>query len=381
VIDLLTDGRDLISSGVDVIVEALGGVEPARTLVAHALALGIPVVTANKSLVAAHGPELRALAAHNRVPFLCDAAALAGVPCLGALASRPLASSVRTIAGVLNGTTHYIVNAIASGATFERALADAQSRGYAEPDSHADISGRDAAEKLTLLLQLAGCANVRTNEVTTRGIDGISASDIACARQLGGTIKPVALASIGRGNDNESGAWVGPALVDEGHLFARLDGVTNAIALTGDHGRASCFIGPGAGPEVTAATIIDDVVEAARSIADTMEPRDRMEPRAFRPGVAAGSKDPALHCDRFTSPSPSGWFVRLGNGGAFAARDVAEFLAAYHVPALQVTLVDGVVAARTVPSSWVTVQAVVDALNACGADACAWPVLDAGSRA
>jgi hypothetical protein len=276
---------------------------------------------------------------------------------------------------VLNGTTHYILNGIANGASFERALADAQARGYAEPDSHADISGRDAAEKLTLLLQLAGCANVRTSELTTRGIDGISASDVACARQLGGTIKPVALASIGRDAGDESGAWVGPAFVDDSHLFARLDGVTNAIALTGDYGRASCFIGPGAGPEVTAATIIDDVVEAANAFTDTMEGR------VFRPGRNPGSKDPGLHsAESFTSPSPSSWFIRLGNGRAFAARDVAEFLATYHVPALQVTSCDGLVAARTVPSSWATAQGVVDALNACGADACALPVVAAEPR-
>jgi homoserine dehydrogenase len=398
--DLTTDAGAVLSSRVDVIVEAMGGVEPARTLVSQALTLGIPVVTANKSLVAAHGPELRALAARHDVPFLFEAAALSGVPCLGALARRPLAASVRTIAAVLNGTTHFILNAVAGGATFRDALAEAQARGYAEPDSTADISGRDAAEKLTILLHLAGCAHARTNALTTRGIDAIGAADFRSAAALGGTIKPVALATIGACDHDESGAWVGPGFVPSSHLFARLDGVTNAIALRGDDGRASCFLGPGAGPAVTAATIIDDVVEAATSksvsqnwyvartecwSASDSPAEPRSAPRTIRNSATrskrAGSWKVSHDEQSFASPARSAWFIRLTNSDAFSVRDVAEFLAAHHVPALQIVAEGGAIAARTVDASWATIREAAEALDACGAGTLVLPVLGAEAQA
>lgn len=256
------DGARILNSGIDVLVEALGGTEPARTLVAAALDRGIPVVTANKSLIAAHGPELRARAQLSGAPLLYEAAVVAGVPFVGALSNRPGLRSLTKITGILNGTSHAITSAIECGVSFDDALADAQARGYAEPDSSADISGRDAAEKLAILLQLCGAPNTTAADITCVGIDTLRPEDFAAARAQGGVIKPIATASLG------PGGWVGrvgPVVIPRSHLFAGLSGVTNALELHPTIGAPITFVGPGAGPEITAQTILDDVIQAAQA--------------------------------------------------------------------------------------------------------------------
>jgi homoserine dehydrogenase len=253
------DGSRVLNGRLDVVVEALGGVEPARTLVAAALGRRIPVVMANKTLMAAHGPELRARARLAGVPLLYDAAVVAGVPFVGALASRPGLRSLTGITGILNGTTHAIVCALERGVAFEDAMADAKSRGYAEPDSSADISGRDAAEKLAILLQLCGAPDTTAADIECTGIDTLRAEDFAAARAEGGVIKPIAAATFG------PGGWtgrVGPAVIPQSHLFAGLSGVTNALELHPAVGAPITFVGPGAGPAITAQTILDDVIQA-----------------------------------------------------------------------------------------------------------------------
>lgn len=260
-LSLERDGSRVLNSGADVIVEALGGLEPARTLVAAALERGIPVVTANKSLIAAHGSELRARAALAGVPLLYEAAVVAGVPFVGALSNRPGLRSITRITGILNGTSHAIVTALERGVSFADALADAQTRGYAEPDSTADISGRDAAEKLAILLQLCGAPNTTAADISCVGIDTLRPADFAAARAQGGVIKPIATASLG------PNGWVGkvaPAVIPASHLFAGLSGVTNALELHPAIGAPITFVGPGAGPEITAQTILDDVIQAVQ---------------------------------------------------------------------------------------------------------------------
>ncbi len=157
---MITDASAFPFSGCDVVVEVLGGLEPARTLVTRALEAGVPVVTANKSLVAARGLELQAVAEAHGTSLYFEAAVLAGVPCVNTLARRPLASGAGTFAWIVNGTSHFVLSAMARGRSFDDALVEAVERGYAEPASTADISGRDAAEKLTILLQLAGHLDV-----------------------------------------------------------------------------------------------------------------------------------------------------------------------------------------------------------------------------
>lgn len=360
VVSLRTDRDHLIDRDIDVVVEALGGVEPARSLVASALAAGIPVVSANKTLVAAHGRELRALAAAHATSFLCDAAVLAGVPFLGSLERRPLVSAARRIEAILNGTSHFVVSAIAGGATFAAALDEAQRRGYAEPDSAADVSGRDAAEKLTILLHLAGHDGVAVEDLTRLGIDVLEPADLAAARRVGGTIKPVALASL---EPDARGAWVGPAFVDESHPFARLDGVTNALRLTTATG-CCAFSGPGAGPAITAATIVDDLVELLNA-----------GPRRTRTPVAPGT---APESAALATPASSRWFVRVSEGSGLDAADVAEYLAARRVPAVRIDDQSGRVVCLTSPAAWTTIEDVLAAVRGCGAQAIALPVVEGG---
>lgn len=359
-VTLRTDHDHLIDRDIDVVVEALGGVEPARSLVASALAAGIPVVSANKTLVAAHGRELRKIAADHATTFLCDAAVLAGVPFLGSLERRPLVSAARRIEAILNGTSHFVVSAIAGGATFDVALEEAQARGYAEPDSAADVSGRDAAEKLTILLQLAGRESVAVEHLTRLGIDVLEPEDFAAARWLGGTIKPVALASL---EPDACGAWVGPAFVDETHPFARLHGVTNALRLTTATGCCT-FSGPGAGPAVTAATIVDDLVELLNA-----------GPRPARVRTPAGAaSDPAA----LAQPATSRWFIRVSESSGLEAADVAEYLAARRAPAVRLDEQHGRIVCLTSPAAWPTIADVLAAVRGCGAPAIALPVVEGG---
>ncbi|MFI5177939.1 MAG: homoserine dehydrogenase [Vicinamibacterales bacterium] len=361
VIPLVTHDQSLFGDDLDVVVEALGGVEPARTLVTRALRAGLPVVSANKSLVAAHGPELRALAARYATTFACDGAVLAGVPFLGSLARRPLVAAARRIEGILNGTSHVIVTALAQGASFVDALADALEHGYAEPDSAADVSGRDAAEKLTVLLHLAGCEDVRVDDLPVLGLEMLETGDLAAATRLGGAIKPIVLASL---DPDAAGAWVGPAFVAEEHPFARLTGVTNALRLFTAAGTCT-FSGPGAGPDVTAHTIVDDVVEAV-----TGGP-------AWPVGDARARVDVTREALR--QPPPASWFLRIASGSDIDRADVAELLASHRVPALRIDGHSGHVTALTAPASWPEAREVVEILRASCARVLTVPALAGGA--
>ena len=254
----ITHAGDVFAGSPDVIVELLGGLEPARALVLEALQRRVPVVTANTSLLAAHGPELRAAATVTATPLLYEAAVIAGVPFLGTFARRPYAARISSILGIANGTTNYVLTrAAADKVDIAVALADAQRRGLAEPDPTNDVEGVDAAEKLVVLLQHFANADVRFADVERRGICAVTAADIEHAAALDGTVKPVVAADWSDGIT----AFVGPAFVPAGHLLSSVDDAENALVLGGPNGRI-VFRGPGAGPDVTAATVLDDVVEA-----------------------------------------------------------------------------------------------------------------------
>jgi homoserine dehydrogenase len=353
----LTDAHDGILDDVDVVVEAIGGVEPARTLIAAAIERGVAVVTANKSLVAAHGAALRALAERHGTPFAFEAAVVAGVPFVGALARRPLFANARRLEGILNGTSHFILTEMARGTTFGGALETAAARGCAEPDATADIDGRDAAEKLTILLQLCGWSSATTAGVARCGIDAIDAVDLSGAAAVGGTIKPIAVADLDGGD--AGGAWAGPALVENDHDFARLDGVGNALAITGAGGDRVTFSGPGAGPAVTAATLIDDVVEATSG-------RGPVPPTQSRRRECAT----ALH------PPSRGWFLRLNLDAAFVRRG----LSTRGIDARQIRAVGGRTYVRTGRTSWTDVAAALAAFGRAEVPALALPVITASSE-
>jgi homoserine dehydrogenase len=352
---LTTDPQDWRQYECDVVVEVLGGIEPARTLVAGALSAGIPVVTANKSLVAAHGVELQALAARHGTTLYFEASVLAGVPCVNTLARRPLASGGGAWAGIVNGTSHFILSEMARGRSFEDALVEAVAHGYAEPSSDADISGRDAAEKLTILLHLAGHTDVVVADLPRRGIGDLESWHLAIAQRLGGVIKPVALADTGAA----AGAWVGPAFVPHAHPFAHVRGVTNILSV-GRGSSAVLFSGPGAGPAITAATVIDDVVEAAS---------------ASGPRALTATEIAAPIASQLRTPQSGPWFVAL-DGVTSTAGEVAEFLAANHLPAVSVVNEGSRFGLVTAPASHAVLLHAIDAIEATGANAEWWPVLE-----
>ncbi len=298
----------------DVIVEALGGVEPAWRHVTRALERGTPVVTANKSLVAARGEELQGIAARYGTSLRFEACALAGVPFIGALERRPLVASLTRLSAILNGTSNFILSAMARDhLPFGEALGRAQSLGLAEPDPSNDVQGVDAAEKLALLAACFGARGVEPGAIETTGIGALAPSDLAQAAAFGGAIKPVAYASFG---DAFVDAFVGPAFVSDRHPLAAVSGRLNAIAIDGRFVDGLFFSGPGAGPDVTAATLLDDVVEAV----------------LWREAAANGTpwRGPR---ERATCRAPiTPWFVRFEfPSGAPNESALSELLAAHRV--------------------------------------------------
>jgi homoserine dehydrogenase len=304
-------GDSLFDPAPDVIVEALGGLEPARTLVLKAIERRIPVVTANKSLLAVHGDELFDAAAATGTPLRYEAAVLAGVPFLGTFARRPMAASISSLCGVVNGTTNFILTEMAAGRSYSEALADAQCSGFAEPDPSNDVLGIDAAQKLAVLLRHFAQRSVRPEAIEATGIDGLWARDLHHATAFGGAIKPVVAAAW---DGVEVTAFAGPAFVPSSHALARIDGVQNAILLRGALGGDLLFAGPGAGPLATAATILDDVVEAIEDAETLTLDRRISDVRVARPEAPV-----------------TGWFIRLTGAALAAGPDISGLLSVHGV--------------------------------------------------
>jgi homoserine dehydrogenase len=283
----------------DVVIEALDAADPARTLVARLLSRGTAVVTANKALVAEHGAELQAIAAARGSSFRFEATALSAVPFLGTLADRPFVSSVDRVLAIVNGTSNYLLTSLAEpNATFADALARAQALGLAEPDPSRDLDGLDSSDKLLLLASLFGWGRLSREGLEVRGIRDLAADDLAAARSAGGAIKAVVSAER-----DPSGvrAFVGPAFVAATEPLASLAGALNGIRLDGRHVSNLFFSGPGAGPAVTAATLLDDAVQAA-----SVERRIHHRP--------APSTRPVVPSSPVTS-----WFVRVTFPGVLPA--------------------------------------------------------------
>lgn len=354
---LYASPEELFARPFELLIDVMGGEHPAFELVRRALQSGIHVVTANKTLVATHGLELEAVARRFGVAFAYDAAVLAGVPFLGALARRPIIASPQRVTGIVNGTSHFIAGELAAGGSFAAALAEAVARGYAEPDSSADISGRDAAEKLTILLHLLGCRRVTVGDLTTRGIDTITPADILGARALGGVIKPVAVASL---DPDKPGAWVGPAFVDRAHDFSALSGVQNAIEFAGSIGDPVTFAGPGAGPRITAATILDDVVEAVTGVGQSLASTRRQSP---------------VGATALRQPAAGRWFLRAA-GERVTTAHVADALGSGGVAYPHVLECARGIVARTAQVSWPAIDQVVTRLRGAGHEAIAFPIVE-----
>ena len=275
----------------DVVIEALDTIEPARTLVARLLGRGTSVVTANKALVAEHHGQLESIAAARGAAFRYEATALAAVPFLGTLAARPLVASVDRLLAIVNGTSNYLLTSLAEpGVSFEHALSRAQALGYAEPDASRDLDGLDAADKLVLLTSLFGWGRLSRAALDVDGIRRVTGEDLAAARSAGGTIK--ALVSAYR-DDTGVRAFVGPAFLPIAEPLASLGGALNGIRLDGRHVSNLFFSGPGAGPDVTAATLLDDAIQAASF-------ERQIQDRPHR------STQPV-----FPSPPATSWFLRV----------------------------------------------------------------------
>ena len=252
---------------VDVVVEMLGGLEPARRLILRAIGMGKPVVTANKAVIAHHGVEINAAAAQAGVYVLMEAAVGGGIPIIEPLKQSLGANRIQRITGIINGTTNYILTRMTSeGATFSHVLMDAQALGYAEADPTADVEGHDAADKITIMAGLAYGGLVQRQHVSTEGISQLQATDLAYADQLGYTLKLLATAArLGQDSDGTQmlDVHVHPTLVPKDHPMAGVKGVNNAVLVEGEPVGQVMFYGPGAGSGPTASAVVADMLNIA----------------------------------------------------------------------------------------------------------------------
>ena len=267
--NLLTDApAHLVSGGPDVLVELMGGEEPARTLIVAALGAGIPVVTANKYVVARHGAELEAIARKTKTPFRFEAAVMGGTPILRILSEDLAATRIRHLRGIVNGTTNHILTEMATrGLPYDAALAGAQAAGYAEADPTGDVEGGDAADKLVILARLAyGVWLDRGSVVTARrgekpGITGVTSGDLEVATKRRQAIRLLAAAS--RSADGAIEASVLPIEVPLDSPLGQTNGVRNRIEIESDRLGWIGIEGPGAGGAATAAAVLADLAAIA----------------------------------------------------------------------------------------------------------------------
>jgi homoserine dehydrogenase len=249
---------------ISIVIELIGGYEPAKSFVLKAISAGKHVVTANKALLALHGDEIYALAAEKGVEVLYEAAVGGGIPVLSAIKGNMAANRFSTILGILNGTCNYILTKMTKeGSDFADVLKSAQELGYAEADPTFDIEGVDTAHKLALLISLCFGTKVRFDRIYTEGITSISAIDINFAQQFGYRIK---LLAIGKRDGERIEARVHPTMIPVHYPMADVDGPFNAIRLAGDFVGPVMFYGRGAGMEPTASAIVGDLMDISRNL-------------------------------------------------------------------------------------------------------------------
>ena len=266
---LTTDGAGLVvDPDVDVVVEVMGGVEPAGALVMAALAAGKPVVTANKELLAVAGPEVFTAAGAAGVDLLFEAAVVGGIPFVRPLRESLLGEPVNRVLGIMNGTTNYILTRMTEGgADYGDALAEAQALGYAEADPTADVEGFDAGAKIAIVASLAFGARVRAGDVACEGISGLAADDIAFAGRHGFVVKLLAVAErFGKADATEVMARVHPVFVPVTHPLASVRGSFNAVFVQGEVVGDLMFYGRGAGGDPTASAVLGDLIDAASNL-------------------------------------------------------------------------------------------------------------------
>ncbi|MGB6099425.1 MAG: homoserine dehydrogenase [Comamonas sp.] len=287
------DAREVIANPeIDVVVELIGGYGIARQLVLEAIRQGKHVVTANKALLAVHGTEIFKAAAARGVIVAFEAAVAGGIPIIKALREGLTANRIQWVAGIINGTTNFILSEMRDkGLDFDVALKDAQRLGYAEADPTFDIEGVDAAHKATLISAIAFGIPVQFNKCHVEGITKLASADIRYAEQLGYRIK---LLGITRRMDKGVELRVHPTLIPARRLIANVDGAMNAVVVQGDAVGTTLYYGKGAGSEPTASAVIADLVDIARL--HGADPAHRVPPLAFQSSTlaAAGGDLPVL---------------------------------------------------------------------------------------
>jgi homoserine dehydrogenase len=270
----LTTDLDSIVTDPDiaVVVEVLGGVEPARSLILKAIAHGKHVVTANKAVIARYGDEIFTAANQAGVYVLLEAAVGGGIPVIQPLKQALGVNRIDGVTGIINGTTNYILTRMQrEGGDFEAILADAQHLGYAEADPGADVDGLDAADKIAILASLAFAGRIKLTDVYTEGIRQVTAADMAYAQRLGFVIKLLAIARRQICPDSQQALEelqlrVHPTLVPESHPLAAVNDVYNAILIEGEPIGQVMFFGPGAGEGPTASAVVSDLITLAAAI-------------------------------------------------------------------------------------------------------------------
>ena len=262
-----TDSLDaVIGSDADIVVEVMGGLQPAGDLIRRALQAGKCVVTANKQLISLHGVELLELARRQKRELLFEASVAGGIPIVRAVREGLAGDRLFRIEGILNGTCNYILSRMDNnGLTFDEALKEAQALGFAEADPTADVDGYDARAKIAILMAVGLGTQVDPEHIPCRSISSIDAIDFVYARKLDCTIRQVSWAERGRGPDHQLFASVRPALVPLSSPLAQVAGSQNLVSVQGEFGGATTFSGFGAGGDPTAVAIVSDLVSISRA--------------------------------------------------------------------------------------------------------------------
>ena len=283
-VTVVNDARAVIANpDIDIVIELIGGYGIARQLVMEAIAAGKHVVTANKALLAVHGTEIFAAAHAKGVMVAFEAAVAGGIPIIKALREGLTANSIQWIAGIINGTTNFILSEMRNkGLDFDVVLKEAQRLGYAEADPTFDIEGVDAAHKITLMSAIAFGVPVQFDKAHIEGITALSAQDIRYAEQLGYRIK---LLGVTRRRQHGIELRVHPTLIPATRLIANVEGAMNAVVVHGDAVGTTLYYGKGAGAEPTASAVIADLVDVTRL--HTADPDHRVPHLAFQPGAMA----------------------------------------------------------------------------------------------
>lgn len=267
-VSLLTENfEDIVNDdSIEMVVEVMGGIEPARTFILRCLNAGKSVVTANKDLIAVHGRELLETAKANHVDFMFEASCAGGIPIIRSLKHCLLGNEITEIMGIVNGTTNYILTKMAEeGMEFDEALAKATELGYAEADPTADIEGLDAGRKMAIMGSIGFHSRITFDDVYTEGITRITSQDMKYAKDMGCVIK---LLGIARHTKDGVEVRVHPTLIHKEHPLASVNDVFNAVFVHGDAVDDTMFYGRGAGELPTASAVVGDIIEVAQNIKD-----------------------------------------------------------------------------------------------------------------